>query len=68
MRVLLISLFFTAFSFGQSKKEQIIILTKKVDSLNFEINKTTNKIDSINNRTKEKISIQQQERIINRNL
>lgn len=67
MRVLLILLFFTAFSFGQSKKEQIIILTKKVDSLNFEINKTTNKIDSINNLTKEKISIQQQERINNRN-
>ncbi len=67
MRVLIILLFFKVFSFGQSKKEKIIILTNRVDSLNFEIKKITNKIDSVKNQSIEKIKLQQQERINNLN-
>jgi uncharacterized protein (TIGR02145 family) len=67
MRVLFILLFITAFSFGQSKKEQIVLLINKVDSLIFEIKKTSNKIDSVKTLTIEQIKFQQQERINNRN-
>ena len=63
MRLLLIYLLFVNISFSQSKKEQIEILTNRVDSLNLTMNKEN--LDYLKNENNYKAQISNIEKQIN---